>query len=241
MLVDCQGTIFLRQSDPIAVMDCPLSGEKSTVPLNLELAQTVAIGAFNPYVVTPDWLVRYNICREVEGVNVRFVALGEGAAFRFGKVEWQVDNQRLCVSSSEWNIDCGRLVSRVLELLPHTPVHAVGHNFHFSAPKSEWGGRPSPMLGRRGLADFEEVDQVRWAGAFRRADSRLEVTLASEADAFAILFNHHRTMNLEQIRRAKDAEDQIAQARTAAERFLGDFDDSRGLLRSFFEMELPDE
>jgi hypothetical protein len=135
-------------------------------------------------------------------------------------------------------VDCGGTVSGVLTLLPHTPVHALGHNFHFSATKEEWGNRPTPMLGRKGLKDFKDAEQVRWVGAFRRDETRIEVTIAYESDAVAILFNHHRTMNLEMTRKARTAEDQIAQAVEAAQKFREDFEVSRELLRSLFETEL---
>jgi hypothetical protein len=217
-----------------------IKGTEQAVPLTLELAQTVVVGAFNPYVITPDWLVRFGFYREDEGVNVRLVPLGQGAAFEVGCVEWQVDNQRLSVASSERSEDCGGTVSRVLSLLPHTPVQALGHNFHFSATREEWGGRPAPMLGGRGLQDFTDAEQVRWVGAFRLDETRIEATLAYEMDAVAILLNHHRTMDLERARRARTAEEQVAQARGAAEKFREDFEVSRKLLRSFFEMEFPD-
>lgn len=221
-------------------MDYPLRGASRAVPLTLELAQTVAIGAFNPYVITPDWLVKYGICLK-DDLNVRLVAIGEGAAFQFGPVEWQVDNRRLSVSSAQRDADCGGMVSRVLSLLPHTPVQAVGHNFHFTAAKDEYGRRPAPMLGLKALADFEDAEQVRWVGMFRHGDARIEVTLAYEADAVAILLNHNRNMDLELARRAPTADDQIAPAKVAAERFRDDFAHSLGLLRSLFEWEMPDE
>jgi hypothetical protein len=50
---------------------------------------------------------------------------------------------------------------------------------------------------------------------------------------------HHRTLNLELARKAQSAEEQIAQAREAAERFGEDFQVSRDLLRSLFQMEFP--
>ena len=213
------------------------------MPLTLELAQTVAIGAFNPYVITPDWLIRFGVYPKKAECNVRLVPLGGGAAFEFEfestQVQWQVDNQRLSVASSDRPVDCGGTVSNVLALLPHTPVLAMGHNFHFTTSKEEWGGRPAPMLGDRKLEDFAEAEQVRWVGALRRGETRIEMTLAYEADAVAILLNHHRTMNTELARKAETAEEQIAQAREAAERFRQDFEVSRELLRSFFEMELP--
>ena len=211
------------------------------MPLTLELAQTVAIGAFNPYVITPEWLARFGIHPKNEEVKVWLVALGEGAAFELDGVQWQVDNRRLCVASSDRNIDCGQKVSQVLELLPHTPVQALGHNFHFSASKEEWGSRPAPMLGSQGFSGFSDVEQVRWVGAFHRGETRIEATLAYEVDAVAVLLNHHRTMDSERARQASTPQEQIAQAREASEKFREDFEVSRELLRRFFAMEFPDE
>ncbi len=213
------------------------------MPLTLELAQTVAIGAFNPYIITPDWLVRFGIYPKMVECSVRLVPLGGGAAFDFDfestQVQWQVDNQRLSVASSDRSVDCGETVSNVLALLPHTPVQALGHNFHFTASKEEWAGRPAPMLGNRKLEDFPEAEQVRWVGGFLRGETRIEMTLAYESDAVAILLNHHRTMNTELARKAATAEVQIAQAREAAEKFRQDFEVSCEMLRTFFDMELP--
>ena len=213
----------------------------NTVPAILEQAQTVAVGAFNPYVITPPWLVKFGICAREDESNVRMVPLGEGAAFEFGPAEWQVDGQRLSVSSVDRAVDCGDLVSRVLALLPHTPVRAVGHNFQFTATKAEWGGHPSPRLGRRGLDELEGADQVRWSGVFRRGDARLEVTLAHESEVVAVLFNFHRIMDMDMASAAATADGQIAQARDAAMKFRADFEHSRELLRSFFEMEMTHE
>lgn len=210
------------------------------MPVTLELAQTVAIGAFNPYVITPAWLVKYEICTRDEEVNVRMVPLGEGASFIFGTVEWQVDSQKLSVSSPTQSLDCGNLVSLVLDLLPHTPVRAVGHNFHFTAPKAEWQDRPSPRLGERGMEELDGAEQVRWSGAFRRNDARLEVTLAFEVELVAILFNYHRNIDLEMASEAPNPQSQIAQARQAAKEFQTDFRHSRGLLKSLFKMEMND-
>lgn len=207
----------------------------------LEQAQTVVIGAFNPYVITPAWLVKYGICTRDEEINVRMVPLGEGAAFEFGQVHWQVDGQRLSVSSSDRNIDCGNLVSQVLSRLPHTPVQAVGHNFQFTATKIDWGERPEPRLGSKGLDDLEGVEQVRWSGIFRKGDARLEITLAYESGLVAVLSNFHRNMNLELSSEASTPEEQIAQARDAAMMFRADFTNSLELLRSYFAMEMPDE
>ena len=209
--------------------------------MTLEQAQTVAIGAFNPYVITPGWLAKYGICARDEEVNARMVTLGEDAAFKFAQVQWQVDSQKLSVSSTDRNVDCGDLVARVLAFLPHTPVQAIGHNFQFTATQADGGDRPEPRLGGKGLEDLEGAEQVRWSGVFPYDDARLEVTLAHETGLVAVLFNFHRTMNLELASVATTPEEQIAQAREAASKFRADFDHSRMLLRSLFEMETSDE
>jgi len=209
------------------------------VPLKPESYQTVVIGAFNPFLISPEWLVKYKVCSD-EPLNLRLVTIGVGASFRFGPVSWEVDNQRLIVSSSDPKVDCGALVSTVLKLLPHTPIRAVGHNFHFSAGKLDWGERPSPTLGGRTLEQLGDYEQVRWVGITARREPRIEITLAYESDAVAVLLNHHYTIDLEQIRKAENVEEQIAPAREAAEKFRSDFLMSRELCRSLFQMEIPD-
>ena len=54
-----------------------------TVAVTLELAQTIAIGAFNPYLIRPDWLVKFKICPD-EPLEVRLVPIGGGAVFSVG-------------------------------------------------------------------------------------------------------------------------------------------------------------
>jgi hypothetical protein len=211
------------------------------VPTTLEQAETVAIGAFNPYIITPGWLVKYGIRERDEELSVRMVPLGEGASFQLGDVRWRVDGQRLSVSTADRDVDCGRFVSEVLSLLPHTPVLAIGHNFQFTATRSEWGDRPEPRLGQKRLEDFEGAEQVRWSSVFRAGDARVEVTLAHEPGLVAVLFNFHRGMNLELAGAATTPDGQIAQAREAATCFRADFDHARGLLKSLFDVETPDE
>ena len=86
-----------------------------------------------------------------------------------------MDGQKLGVSSASPAVDSGHKVSQVLDLLPHTPVRAVGHNFHFTASKAVWEARPSPKLGDLGMEQLEGAGQVRWSGIFRQNDTRLEL------------------------------------------------------------------
>jgi hypothetical protein len=166
------------------------------VPLSLETAQTLALGHFNPHIITPEWLVKNKVCDDAE-VELRFgPVLGPGLAFRFKEVQWLIDFQMLSVSSRKEN--CGDLVAKVVGRLPHTPVRAVGNNFNYACVKKDWGASPLPMIGDRrfgGLEEVGRVEQSRWACVIRNDDVRIEVTVAEVVEAetgMAVLFNFHR-------------------------------------------------
>jgi hypothetical protein len=188
----------------------------------LEDGQTLALGPFNPHIITPEWLVKNQVCADEE-VEIHFTAMSGGMAFNFKKVKWQVDFHSLLVSSSDQ--DCGDLAARVMQLLHHTPIRAVGNNFHYACGKEQWGQSPLPRLGTKGrddLAGYGTVDQTRWAVVFFRDSTRIEVTVALSETGVAVLFNFHRE--------TKDAQG----AQEAARRFDADKRASRELLESLF-------
>ena len=192
------------------------------VALRLEDAQTLALGPFNPHIITPEWLVRYKVCPDEE-VEIRFTPINHGMAFNFKKVKWQVDSRTLMVSSVEK--DCGDLVAKVMDLLHHTPVRAVGNNFHYACAKEQWGQSPLPKIGRKGrddLGTFGYVEQTRWVGVFFRDKVRIEVTVAQSDAGVAVLFNFHRE--------TKDSQE----AQAAAKCFDADKEATRELLEGFF-------
>lgn len=196
--------------------------------LSLETAQTLALGPFNPYIITPEWLVKHKVCEDAE-VEIRFIplSLSQGQAFSFRDVQWQIDFRLLMVASRKEN--CGILVNKVIGLLPHTPVRAVGNNFHYACSKESWGNRPLPMIGGSrlgGLGDCEKIEQTRWACVIRRNELRIEVTVAEEESGMAVLFNFHRdTRNAEE-------------AGKAAMQFENENRMSQDLLRSIFNQEV---
>jgi len=196
------------------------------VPLSLETAQTLALGPFNPHIITPEWLVKNKVCEDAE-VEIRFIPLSQGLAFSFKDVQWQIDSRMLMVASRKAN--CGELVAKVVGLLPHTPVRAVGNNFHYACSKEDWGKSPLPMLGgnRSGALDeLGRVEQTRWACVIRRDDVRIEVTVAEDEPGMAILFNFHRE--------TKNAEE----ACKAAGHFESDHRRSQELLHRLFGQEV---
>jgi len=197
------------------------------VALTLELAQTVAVGPFNPHIITPEWLVRWKVLPDQE-VMIRVAPVIDGAAFRFGSLEWQVDPRRLVVASSTVAEDCGKYVSDVLRLLCHTPVLAIGHNFHYTSNLSDWGSSPLPLLGPVRFEDLPGGEEVRWAGVFRREDARIEMTLGRSNREIVVLCNHHRNTDPRN----------VEQAQVAAQLFRHDYESSLVFLRELLGQEV---
>lgn len=194
--------------------------------LNLEKTQTLAAGPFNPYIITPEWLVNNGVCEEQE-VELRFTPMQQGMAFSFKDVQWQIELRMLTVASRKAN--CGELVARVMDKLLHTPVRAVGNNFHYAGSREGWGKSPLPMLGGSGRDSFQDVgavEQIRWTGVFRMDGVRTEVTAADAESGIAVLFNFHREIK------------NTAEACAAARQFDQDRRRSQELLRRLFDQEV---
>jgi hypothetical protein len=162
------------------------------VKLEFDLQETVAIGSFNPAIITPDWLSELGLCTVTKEDALRYANLTSEDAFVAGGFEWEVDSGRLAVIAAAPDRDCGAMVAKVLKELPHTPIQAIGHNFQCACRRSEWSG-VQPVLGQLS-GDVLEADEVRWDGRFRSDGGWTEITLrvpTDEADFVAITFNHH--------------------------------------------------
>jgi hypothetical protein len=208
------------------------------VSLALELAQTVAVGPFNPYIVTPEWLIRFKVCDENEAnkftpgmaTDGTGAMVTDGTAFQIGGFEWAVDYRRLMVSAARIESDCGQKVAVVMGLLPHTPVKAIGNNFHFVCSLKDWAGKPWPQLGAREAPPITGVQHFRWVASFDRQGANIEVTLliAPRAEVVAILFNHDRRTDPQNHETAVEA----------AKQFKADYNQSGQMLRDLFGVEL---
>lgn len=201
--------------------------------ISLDLVQTVAIGAFNPHIVRPDWMIRQKLCKAEEFGGVEFLPTGddEDEVFRFGRQEWQVDYTRLSVSvrkpGSPAVDDTGLAVAGVIRLLPHTPVHTVGHNFHFSCTTTEWGGKPLPQLGPNvGPAlDGREPTQTSWSGTYERGDgvwTEVTADVSRTHDIVVLLFNHDRAVEPEDHETALHAAGRLSEDWAFTVRLLND-------------------
>lgn len=126
---------------------------------------TVVLGRFNPHIITPEWLKREGIL-DTDFGEVLAVMTGKEVAFEFktGQYRWHVDYGRLVIASEAATADPASLAARVIERLPHTPLTALGNNFHYRSPANRWSGG-LPTLGKLGFAMLGaqgRVLQVTW-------------------------------------------------------------------------------
>lgn len=193
--------------------------------LSLDHAACFLRGHFNPRIVNPDWLAQQGIWSS-DGVALGLGILRDGLSFRDKSVEWLVDNQGLVLSSLD--ADCGDLAAQVLELLPHTPMTAVGNNFNFVCDRDDWGDRPLPQLGGQTNVSVEglETTESHWCGVFERDELRVQVTLISRSDVISVSINNHR--------KTPDAE----KGALAARQFEADKTSTASLVQSLFGVEV---
>lgn len=196
--------------------------------LTLTHADILIKGHFNPYIITPEWLVRSQIISAEGDLGVVFGAFTHGVTFRTDSFQWEADFDHLSIASDKGD-DCGHLANKVLAALPHTPVRAVGHNFHYACSVEEWSGGLLPTLGERAPGSFSDIGeehQVRWTGTFSRREARLEITVAYGLGGVAVLFNFQRAI---ESARADDAG-------KAAARFLDDLAATKQLMDSLLHV-----
>jgi hypothetical protein len=210
------------------------------MPLKLDLAQTVVVGAFNRRVITLEWLIRFGVYPSHVSAYARFdsdegetsFAIREGPSSK----DWDIDAERLSVTSPDPDADCGQDVSKVLELLPHTPVYAVGHNIRYVASRAEWSESLIPRLGDLDKSVLGGNRRLTWSCASDWNSGLLEMTVLCESDDVVIGFNHHRNIDRDRARQATRPLDQVAEAREAAEAFPAFHEHCRLILRDVLKV-----
>jgi len=196
--------------------------------LTFVLSETVSVGAFNPRIITPSWLVKNEVVREPEWLEdiIDSMPIDENG-FPLGGFQWDVDYERLVVSANKRDRDCGTPTARVIDLLPHTPITAVGHNFHYTCPVSDWPAVAVPKLGTRAGRELAATE-TRWTGRFDREGIVIEVELlypTKDTDVVAVRTNFERPTG-------------GASPSAAARSFLADSRAADELARTLFELEV---
>ena len=200
-------------------------------PLSLVLAETVAVGPFNPFIITPEWLAGQHVPGAPAQASFDWVdgpSPHGTSSFTLGAFEWEVSFERLSatVESVTSETDAGAAVAKVLELLNHTPVEAVGHNFVFHCDAAEWGGRPLPQLGP--LTSQPRFTKTRWSGQTTVDGIPVEFDLSRMLDSVVVVqlsFDH----------RIDSADDRLAFARA----FQADYGRACDLIQEYLQGEAP--
>lgn len=164
-----------------------------------KLTTVVVLGAWNPSILTPDWLSKYKIIdsspKEPPSLNLELAA--HRLTFSVGGLNWSVDHTRLELRVNELR-DVGQYAARILGLLSHTPVRSIGTNFVFLCPAGEWSKECSWQLSGVPL-NISGAKQVQWSitrtdnsGTSSETRVRITLTRLSNGDV-NIGFNFHRS------------------------------------------------
>lgn len=194
------------------------------MPLTVNLLDVVVIGRFNPYIISPPWLIEQGLASEKVDVKIG-LDLDKGRGIISVDIEgfsWHVTDSRLTISVRDPRKNPSELAGRVLEKLPHTPVSAIGHNYHFRCELTEWHGR-LPQIGdidQTSLQSFGSPESVSWGCKLKQASQVVAIDIEQLPDAITIHTNTHRTVS-----RASDVID-------LAEQFFSDLEQSKKLVHS---------
>lgn len=139
---------------------------------------TVVRGEFNRAIIVPRWLVAQKILPDGEVDFAVSDAADQPRQFRFAGFMWNVAHDRLVIAARpdiDVEADTGSVAAKILRILSHTPVTAVGHNFLFES--TEAIASCVPALGARPMSDLAGG----LGGEFRSATC--EVKIAENAQS----------------------------------------------------------
>ena len=156
----------------------------------------VVIGAWNPAIIQPEWLFRSKVV-EIPPPEISVEVNPRTRQYRYmlGDFRWTIDDSRLEILSQKMQ-DCGVFAARVLALLPHTPVEAVGTNFVFKYPFQQWPDGLTVRIGQFNLneqPDSVKFEQFTWSGVRSLERARLQISITQKKDSDVIVAcNMHR-------------------------------------------------
>jgi hypothetical protein len=164
--------------------------------INQDKSTIVVRGDWNPAIISPQWLLKYKVV-ESPPTNLGLItsAAGNRITFLSDKVTWVIDSTRLELRARE-PVDLGSYAARLLGLLPHTPIRAIGVTFYFLCPVDKWPEAALPTLGDIRLTPrpaYPDLQQIQWS-CIRKfpENTRLQLTLTQEGENVVITLNFHR-------------------------------------------------
>lgn len=101
--------------------------------VNNDIDTIVLVGAWNLAIFSDEW-VRKNILDEDQSVNILFPNVpNHSLKFVFDDFSFYIAGSKLCFELNEYTEKSGsnavRTCRKILQTLPHTPVHSFGINF----------------------------------------------------------------------------------------------------------------
>lgn len=201
-------------------------------PSSADAFNLIVVGAWNPAIFSPEW-AKEHLAQDATHDVILAIPMAftnrpprltvEGINLYPSELALMVD----CVEYNDAAIDaCASKFQKVAELLPHTPVNAVGLNFRF------WGELDDSEV----LADIFTfcdagmIDSAQFGlsgalikRAFKLADSTiLNLSLDTSFGNLRVEFNFHTDIRRISEAAAKTTAEQIRMARDKALKFLHD-------------------
>lgn len=163
--------------------------------IEVDHTSIVMVGMWNPGIINPQWLQQHEIVKRVPtGTALGFQPLGRTIRFELEGMAWEVSDSRLAIRCESIRKSCGTYAAKVLELLSHTPMEAIGTNFVFTVK-----GLPSVHVPRGGnislpgQARSVPFSQVSWQGvADLDKDTVLNLTVTKAPGGVVLALNFHR-------------------------------------------------
>jgi hypothetical protein len=157
----------------------------------------VAAGSLNPGIIEPGWLMKMGIALTDEATwDIGLTKFDKVLVFRDDALSWSCSASRLVVTAVDPNGDPGAAIAKVLKILEHTPIQAVGNNFAYLV-EPETGTRLAKLL-RVPIVDAfgasgARVDNYTTALVVPKNEARLTMIFdASDTAIQKVTFNFHR-------------------------------------------------
>jgi hypothetical protein len=197
------------------------------VAFRFKKATCVVAGTFNMYIVQPAWLAKVGIIPQ--GIEVAIGSKLDEPGFRFLSPKlssrWFVTPGRIEVETQSPEEDCGAKVADVLQVLPWTPLVALGNNVQYTAPLSEIDALPEEMRRAPAIPDEYELMQRSFHFGLGRENRIINLQLAIAPEEIEL------SVNVQTELRDRDS----ASAQAAARRFLQDRQEAEALIRHLFK------
>jgi hypothetical protein len=166
------------------------------VPFQFENSSSVLNGSFNIYIFQPAWLITNNLVNPSE-LAIHYDMNRPGCRLSIGEksCEWTIRPDRLTILANTAATDCGSLTGKIIELLPHTPLFAIGNNIQFKSSIADIDVLSRRLFGEAGSdIDGYELKQSTWHRSLSIKDRIINIQMSSNLDEATLSVNVHREL-----------------------------------------------